>query len=124
MRLHTILAGAALVAAFSCLSACRSSAQSNAPTTNLSVTIATGNVFQSVIGLGAGASSRRSLTVENNNTTDNCWLFLGTTASATKAKSIVLGPGGSYQRYYPYVPNDNVAVTCATSGDTLYVDTQ
>ena len=122
--LKSLLATAALVAAFSCLSACRSSAQSNAPTTNLSLTITTGNAFQAVPGLPAG-TSRRSLTIENNNiTSDNCWLFLGPTANATKNNSILIGPGGSYQRYYPYVPNDNVAVTCATTGDTLYVDTQ
>lgn len=99
-------------------------AQSNAPTVNLSLTVAAPNIFQSIPGLGAGASSRRSLTIENNNASDNCWVFLGPVANATTAKSILLGPGGSYQRYYPYVPNDNVAVACASSGDTLYVDTQ
>jgi hypothetical protein len=98
--------------------------QSMAPTVNLSVTITNANVFQSVPGLTAGASSRRSLTIQNNNLTDNCWVFLGATASATKPKAILLIPGGSYQRYYPYIPNDNVAVTCVTAGDSVYVDTQ
>ena len=116
-----LLAAAALVAAFSC----PAWAQQNAPTLNLSVTITTSSTFQAVTGLSAGATSRRSLTIQNNNTTtDNCWVFLGPTASATKAKSILLGPGGSFQRYYPYVPNDNVAVTCAAALDTMYVDTQ
>lgn len=120
IRLYTMLAGAALVAAFSCPAL----AQSNAPTLNLSIAVTGGNIFQSVPGLPAGAA-RRSLTIQNNTTgTDNCYVFLGPTANATKAKSILLSPGGSYQRYYPYVPNDNVAVTCDTSGDTVYVDTQ
>jgi hypothetical protein len=98
--------------------------QSMAPTLNLSVTIAVASSFQSVPGLTAGATSRRSLTIQNNNATDSCWVFLGPTASATKARAILLIPGGSYQRYYPYIPNDNVAVTCATAGDFVYVDTQ
>lgn len=101
-------------------------AQTNATTTNGSATIATGNTFQSIISaLGVSPAIRRSMTIQNNNTnSDNCWVFIGPTASATKATSILLGPGGSYQRYYPYVPSDNIAATCATTSDTLYVDTQ
>lgn len=98
----------------------------NSSTTNGSITIAAGNTFQQALAvLGSPPAIRRSLTIENNNTNgDNCWVFIGATASATKALSILLAPGGSYTRYYPYVPSDNIAATCTTTSDTLYVDTQ
>jgi len=67
---------------------------------------------------------RRSLTIQNNNISDNCWLFIGANASATKGTSILLTPGQSYTRYYPYIPSDNISATCATTNDTLYIDTQ
>lgn len=98
----------------------------DASTTNASVSITAGNTFQSVLAaVGAPPAIRRSLTVQNNNTnTDNCWVFVGPNASATKATSILLAPGASYTRYYPYVPSDNISATCATTADTLYVDIQ
>ena len=105
------------------------SAQSR-PTTratlNVAVTIATGNTFQSILtAVASGGNARQSVTIQNNNTNnDSCWLFIGPTASATKGASILLAPGGSYQRYYPYVPSDNIAATCTTSNDTLYLDWQ
>lgn len=90
-------------------------------TTNGSVTIATGNTFQTILN---ASRNRRSITIQNNNTNgDNCWLFIGS-GSATKATAILLGSGGSYQRYYPYIPNDAIQATCATTSDTMYVDTQ
>lgn len=92
----------------------------NKNTTNGSVTIATGNTFQTAL---AASSSRASLTIENNNASDNCWLFIGA-GSAAKGTSILLLPGGSYTRYFPYVPADAIQATCATTSDTLYVDTQ
>lgn len=97
----------------------------NALTTNGSVTITTGNTFQTVLAaLGAPPAIRRSLTIENNNTNgDNCWVFVGS-GSATEGTAILLTKGGSYQRYYPYVPSDAIQATCATTSDTLYVDTQ
>ena len=96
----------------------------NAATTNSSTTITTGGTFQTVLpALGTGAV-RRSITIQNNNTgADNCWVFLGTGA-ATTARSILLPTGGSYQRYYPYVPSDAVQMTCTTTGDSVYIDTQ
>ena len=90
-----------------------------APTTNGSVTITTGNTFQTVLT----AATRRSLTVQNNNTADNCWLFIGS-GTASKANSILLLPGGSYARYFPYTPSDALQATCATTSDTFYIDTQ
>jgi hypothetical protein len=104
-------------------------AQTPAFTVNGSIAITAGNTFQQVLpampaGSG-GSAGRRSLTIQNNQTTtDNCWLYIGPTASATKGTSILLVPGGSYTRYFPYVPADNIAATCATTADTLYVDTQ
>ncbi len=94
-------------------------------TVNGSVVITTGNTFQQVLAALPGTSTRRqSLTIENNNASDSCWVFIGPTASATKGTSILLLVGGSYTRYWPYVPADNIAATCATTSDTLYVDTQ
>lgn len=94
-------------------------AQSALPTDNDSVTIATGNTFQTILS----ARSPRSLTIENNNAGDNCWITVDG-GSPTKAKAIMLLPGGSYTRYYPYVPNAAIQGTCATTGDSIYVDTQ
>lgn len=98
-------------------------AQNNRTTLNNSVSITTGNTFQTV----RNAEPRWSITIQNNNSTDNCWISFcsGVTAgNASKAKSIVLLPGGSWSRYYPYVPSDEIEGTCASNGDTLYVDTQ
>lgn len=99
------------------------SAQTVAQTTNASVVVATGNTFQTVLAAITQTNQRRSLTIENNNATDSCWLYIGA-GSATKAASMLLLPGGSYTRYYPYVPADAIQATCATSSSTLYVDLQ
>ena len=101
----------------------------NKNTTNNSATIATGNTYQTVL---AAATNRASLTIENNNATDSCWLTFGTLANGTKitagnaskANSILLLAGGSFQRYFPYVPADEIEATCASNNDTLYIDTQ
>jgi len=110
-RLLLALALIAPIAAF---------AQSTTPTRNGSVSITTGGTFQTAL---AANDRRRGLTIQNNNTNnDNCWIYLGTLASATTATAILLAPGGSYQRYYPYIPRDIVNVTCATTSDSIYVD--
>ena len=100
----------------------------NRGTINGSITITTGNTFQTITLTKAGApvsSSQaiQSLTIENNNASDNCWLFIGSGAP-TEAKSILLLPGGSYTRYWPYIPSDTLQATCASNSDTLYVDNQ
>ena len=93
----------------------------NLPTTNTTTVIATGNTFQTIL---AASSSRASVLIQNNNTTtDSCWVFVGA-GSATKATSILLLQGGSYQRYFPFVPSDAIQATCASSSDTMYVETQ
>jgi hypothetical protein len=91
-------------------------------TLNQSVVIATGNTFQTVLA-AVGQNGRQSLTIANNNASDSCWLYVGSGA-ATKGTSILLLAGGSYVRYYPYTPSDVIQATCATSNDTLYIDTQ
>jgi hypothetical protein len=99
-------------------------AQTVAPTTNGSITITTGNTYQTLMAAVTGVTvQRRSLTIQNNNPSDSCWIFIGA-AAPTKATSILLLAGGSYTRYYPYIPSDQIQATCATTGDTIYVDTQ
>jgi uncharacterized membrane protein YoaK (UPF0700 family) len=128
---RTLLASAALVFASGLAQAQNFS--SDLPTINGSVTIVTGNTFQQVLAATTFTvdQQRKSLTIENNNISDNCWIAFGavggvaiTAANATKAESILLLPGGSYQRYFPYVPSDAIIGTCASNSDTLYIDTQ
>ena len=92
-------------------------------TKNASVVIASGNAFQTVLAAPTGGAQRHSLTIQNNNTTDSCWVFIGS-GSATKGTSILLTTGQAYARYFPNVPADAIKATCANTSDTLYVDTQ
>jgi len=41
-----------------------------------------------------------------------------------ESQSILLAPGGSFQRYEPFIPSDAIIGTCASNSDTLYIDTQ
>ena len=110
-------------AAMASTGASTAQAQSNRGTINGAVVIATGNTFQTILKAG----SPWSVTIQNNNATDNCWVQFGqgvTAGNASKGKSIVLLPGGSWARYYPYVPSDEIEGTCASNSDTLYVDSQ
>lgn len=97
-------------------------------TYNGSVVIVTGNTFQAI---AAANAARSSLTIQNNNATDSCWITFGkigattiTAANAAKASSILLLAGGSYTRYFPYTPSDEIEGTCASNSDTMYVDVQ
>jgi pectate lyase len=92
----------------------------NKTTVNGSAIIATGNTFQQVL---AANSNRASITIENNNASDSCWVTVDG-GSASKGVAILLLAGGSYQRYFPYVPSGAIQATCASNSDTLYVDTQ
>lgn len=111
---------------------------SQAPTFNQSITVTTGNTFQVI---SSGTQAMRSLTIQNNNAMDNCWIEVSglvtagmTTASAvtitgkpasTAAKvSILLPPGVSYGRYQVLAPAGPIVGTCATTGDSIYVDWQ
>lgn len=111
-------------------------AQSAIPTRNNTAIIATANTYQSLLTAG----NRRSLTIENNNATDSCWIevsglvAVGNTTATTvtingvsvtsQKASISLLPGGSYTRYYPYIPNGAIVGTCASTSDAIYVDVQ
>jgi len=118
-------------------------AQTNTATTTAApIKITTGLTYQQVMPL-VQSNNRHSISIQNNNATDNCeliivgagspWLAGDTTAtsrtinsvSMTGAQaSILLLPGGSYTRYYPFIPSDQILGTCASTGDSLYVDTQ
>jgi hypothetical protein len=92
-------------------------------TTIRSVVIASGGTFQTVL---AASNNRNSITIQNNNPlsgTEYCYIFVGS-GNATTGTAIILGPGGSYQRYWPFIPADAIQATCTTTSDTLYVDTQ
>lgn len=110
-----------------------SGAPVNRATRNSSATITTGNTFQTVLASNFGTSiQRQALTIENNNTSDSCWIAFGktaggtviTAANATKAESILLQAGGAFTRYWPFVPSDEIEATCAANNDTLYIDNQ
>lgn len=129
---------------------CGSGAQAqvtDAATTNGSVKITTGLTYQTMLAaLGSPPAIRRSLTIQNNQAsgTDVCYLIIGASAATvipgttttssnvtvagqtiTAAQaSIVLSPGQAFTRYFPYVPSDIIYGTCATTGESLYVDTQ
>jgi hypothetical protein len=113
-----------------------------AATTNNSVKITTGATFQSILtAIPAPPTPRRSLTIENNNINgDNCWINVdgsvvaGNTSSSTvtinsvamsaATVSMLLAQGGSYARYFPYIPSGPVVGTCTGTNDTIYVDVQ
>lgn len=99
----------------------------NRSTVNGSVTITTGNTFQQILPsvIGSSTAVRQSLTIQNNNTSDSCWIYIGT-GTPTTANSIILDTthGTAYTRFFPYVPSDQIRATCANNSDTLYVDTQ
>lgn len=112
-------------------------AQSAISTSPFPILITAGNTYQQLLPVGKG---RRSLTIENNNATDSCWVTIGgpnavgnTVATSltingvtltAKQASILLLPGGSIGRYSPYLPSDLILVTCTTTGDSVYVEIQ
>ena len=96
-------------------------AQSPRTTQNMSVSVTMGTVFQPILTV---AQTRIQITIQNNNTsTDNCWIHVGT-GTPTTSNSMLLTPSQAYTRYYPYIPSDAIQGTCTTSADTIYVDIQ
>ena len=86
------------------------------------VTIATGNKFQQIVPSNNSGTDRRALTIQNNASNgDNCWVYVGSDR-ASKDGSVVLAPGKTYDRYWPFVPSDTIQATCASSSDDLYVE--
>lgn len=96
------------------------------PTNNGSGVIAVGGTFQQILpAVPVNSFARRSLTIQNNNTgTDACWLHIGTGIPSLANSILLPAPAGSYVRYYPYVPSDAMQITCTSTNDTFYVDTQ
>ena len=96
----------------------------NRATVNTPVVVAAGNTFQQVLpSILESSTQRQSLEIQNNNTTtDSCWVFVGPIANATKATAIILDQahGTAYTRYWPFVPSDQISVTCANTSDTMY----
>lgn len=89
------------------------------PTINASQLITTGNIFQQALGTN---TSRKALTIINNNTNSHtCYLFIGGSV-ASLANSIPLPPFSQYFRNTGYIPQDVIQVTCSGTADTLYVD--
>ena len=122
-------------------------AQTNAATTNGSVKITTGNTFQQLF---AAVPTPPVAAPLSDNPEQQCVRRLlsyfrqqrdghgrdhdaiehdpgqspGASALTAQQAAIVLAAGIPYQRYYPAVPSDAFYVTCATTGDSVYVDTQ
>lgn len=124
------------------------------PTTILSNVITAGLTYQLAIAATHNTTdyNRKALTIQNNTvsngalSTDLCYFLIanaalaaqitaGTTTTSSSVTvgghtitaaqaSIVLSAGGSYGRYLTYVPSDAVYVTCASTGDSFYADTQ
>lgn len=125
-----------LLAALVIMAAPPLSAQTIKATVPSSVNITAGLTYQVLVTGGP----KFSLTIQNNNSADSCWIIIGgpfvagdTTATsrtvngasltALKA-SILLLPGGSYTRYNPFIPGDTILGTCTSTGDSIYADTQ
>ena len=99
----------------------------NRSTVNSSLTIANSTVFQLILPSNTASNTvRQALTIENNNTSGNCRVFFGVNTgaaiSAATSTAILLLPGGSYQRYWPFVPSDPIWATCDSG--TIYVEVQ
>lgn len=115
---------------------------------NHSVTITTGNTFQTVLTAtvlvpgGQTSSPRRTLKIQNNNTnTDNCFIddtglvksgnttstnvttVDGITVTSAQASDL-LSPGGSEYYSWPIVPNGVIVATCAGNGDSIKISIQ
>jgi hypothetical protein len=119
------------------LLATQANAQTAITTVNSSVKITSGLTYQQLLPKD---DTRKALTIQNNNTTDNCEIIFGspflagdTTATSRTVgvtsmtalqASIVLGPLQSLTRYYPHLPSDIILVTCTTTGDSVYADIQ
>lgn len=102
-------------------------AQTVAQTTRVPTSITTGNTFQTILPAVTSNNQRKSLEIQNNNATDNCWIDFGigvTAGNASKANAYLLQPGWALTRYTPYIPADEIEATCATTADTLRVDFQ
>lgn len=115
------------------------------PTTPMPAVITAGGTYQVLF---PATTQHRSMTMENNNVggSDTCYLLIGgpwqvgdtlatsravstgnggagVTLTAAKA-SYTIAVNAAYTRYYPITPNDQVLVTCTTTGDSAVADVQ
>jgi hypothetical protein len=120
----------------------------NGQTTGQSAIITTGGTFQTLLSTQPAGTIRNSISAQNNQIsgTDVCYVLYGdaniksqvtpgtTTTSSNLTingnsvpagnAAIILNPGQMWTRQYPINPGDEVFVTCVSTGDSLYVDTQ
>ena len=109
-----------------CVNATVSASIAVAPvtTTVTAPTVTTGGTFQSVLSSNA---SRNGCLVQNPvAATETLFVYFGTNASASTAKSISLSPGSAVTCAVGglAVATDNVSVTATTTGHALVVDAQ
>jgi hypothetical protein len=98
-------------------------------TTNDSTTITTGGTFQQI---QATTTSRLSVEVQNicgvgsncTTTANNCYVYFGTTGSASKTNSTLIPPYGDYLRSNGTIPSDAINVTCDGTADHIMVTVQ
>jgi hypothetical protein len=132
------LLAAALSAAFSF----GAHAQTAIAVTNGSRLITTGNTYQTILpALGAPPATRRTIQIQNNNASDACYLEYsglvvagnttatsvtptGGSAMTAQQASAVLAAGGSWFRSAPYIPSGAIVMTCASNGDSVYVEVE
>lgn len=132
---------AVLLCAWLCAAPAVANPTNTTATSPLPTLIVAGNTFQQLLPVVSSGADRLSLLIQNNQTTlDNCWVIIngpwqaGDTVATIRAingvsmtakqAAILLLPGGSYSRYYPFIPSDRILGTCASTGGSLYVDTQ
>lgn len=89
-------------------------------TSNGSGTITTGGTFQ----VGAAAYyARRGLEFQNlSGNGDACYMHFGADSAST-SNSLKISDGNGYLRSSGTIPNDEIQVTCATTGDHYYLVT-
>ena len=137
MKISRLLAGAAVALAL----AAPAHAQSpgNIPTQPFPQNIAVPGTFQLLFAAGV---SKKSLTIENNNTSGTppvCSILIGgpwqvgdtlATSRSVNGNTVTAAQGSialtstqSYTRYQPFIPSDQFLITCAAAG-SVYVDIQ
>lgn len=90
-------------------------------TTIANGTVTTGGTFQQI---AAANSSRLSFEYQNNNAAHDCYVYFGTTGSATTAKAIKVSAGQYYLRSSGAIPSDAIQTTCSNTSDTFYAAVQ
>lgn len=90
-------------------------------TTIANGTVTTGGTFQQI---AAANASRLSFEYQNNNAAHDCYIYFGTTGSATTAKSVKVTAGQYYLRSAGAIPSEAIQTTCSNTSDTFYAAVQ